>query len=66
MVNILYHNILTPTHTSPINKKCQPWNSIVCDMLMEAKLTRDSIFEIPFLNICWMGVCGGGGQYIMV
>ena len=26
----------------------------------EAKLTLDSIFEIPFLNICWMGVFGVG------
>ena len=24
----------------------------------EAKLTLDSIFEMSFLNICWMGVWG--------
>ena len=32
-VNIVYHIILTPPPPPPpIKKKCQPWNSIVCDM----------------------------------
>ena len=65
-VNILCHNILTPT---PLKRNVNQGIvlyvilNVLCD---EAKLTLYSIIKILFLNIWWCeGGWGGGGQYII-
>ena len=59
-VNILYHNILTP---HPIKKKCQPQNSIVCDMKMFCVM-KLSCHWIPFTKYHSCIFVGGGGGSI--
>ena len=63
-VKILSHNILTPP--LPINKKCQPWTRIVCDICMfwVMKLSWHCIPLSKYLSIIFGGWVGGGGGSI--